>query len=90
MADKKTAGTVDETETVEVVVLKGKTVRHNGTKYPQNALITLDERSAAHLTKTGFVATRESLQTAAAAQPAALTVTTQDNTTVQGPVETKA
>ncbi|TKI02891.1 hypothetical protein [Martelella alba] len=79
-----------ENATVEVVVLKGKTVHHDGTKYPQNTLITLDEESAEHLIKAGFVATRESLQAAAAEQPAAVSVSTQDNTTVQGPVETKA
>ncbi|QWA09795.1 hypothetical protein GTU79_21150 [Sodalis ligni] len=82
--------TEDATKTVEAVVLKGKTVYHNGTKYQQNALITLDEASAAHLIKAGFVATRESLQAAAAEQPAAVSVSTLDNTTVQGPVETKA
>ncbi len=82
MADKKT---------VQVVVLKRKTVRHNGETYKENTLISLSEADADALIKFGFVATRESLlESAVSTSAAGTTITTQDGTSVvQGPVETK-
>ncbi|WP_410015812.1 hypothetical protein [Sodalis sp. C49] len=81
MADKKV---------VQVVVLKRKTVRHDGETYPENTLMDLSEADAAALIKAGFVATPASLLASVSSAATGATVTTRDGTAVvQGPVETQ-
>lgn len=48
-------------EFVSVVVLKGKFLRHDGEKYPQNTRVSLPEEDAKRLMLLGFVKTHEAL-----------------------------
>ncbi|MCW2454623.1 UNVERIFIED_ORG: hypothetical protein M2414_002362 [Rahnella aquatilis] len=57
--DKSTAESV---ELVSVVVLKGKTLRHDGGKYLQNTRVKLSEADAKQLIAKGFVKPLAELQ----------------------------
>ena len=48
-------------EMVSVVVLKGKSLRHDGEGYPQNTRVSLPLKDANRLIKLGFVKSLESL-----------------------------
>ncbi|MGL4859280.1 MAG: hypothetical protein ACRC5A_05985 [Enterobacteriaceae bacterium] len=54
-------------ETVVVVVLRGKTVHHNGTHYQENQQIQMEPDDADYLMKAGFVDTLEGIHERAAA-----------------------
>ncbi|MCC3740222.1 hypothetical protein LLQ54_10045 [Rouxiella badensis] len=54
--------TTEATDAVTVVVLKGKSVRHDGEKYTQNTRIELSPNDAKRLIASGFVKTLDSVK----------------------------
>jgi len=54
--------TTESVELVSVVVLKGKTLRHDGEKYLQNTRVKLSEADAKQLIAKGFVIPLADLQ----------------------------
>ena len=77
------AGPVAETDTIAVVVLKGKTVKHGGKAYEPTNRLEVSELDAARLEKLGFVVRQDALVAAAAEQSApAVSVTVTDGTNV--------
>ncbi len=66
------------TNTVDVVVCKGRTVKHDGNKIPENTKFSLATTAADRLIKAGFVKLYSDVVaqlTAAAAAPGAPSVT---------------
>ncbi|MEC5321121.1 hypothetical protein VSX61_19635 [Brenneria populi subsp. brevivirga] len=54
------------TDTIAVVVLKGRTVRHNGNTYEPTNRLDVSESDAARLERMGFVVRQDALVAAAA------------------------
>ncbi|SMB46806.1 hypothetical protein SPRA44_610032 [Serratia proteamaculans] len=63
MAKVKTTDAVSEaTDLITVVVLKGKSVRHDGDSYTQNTRVELSQRDANQLIASGFVKTLDAVK----------------------------
>lgn len=60
--DKATDTASEAADLITVVVLKGKSVRHDGESYTQNSRVELSESDANRLIASGFVKTLEAVK----------------------------
>lgn len=60
--EKKTNAAAEAADLITVVVLKGKSVRHDGESYTQNTRVDLSQSDASRLIASGFVKTLDSVK----------------------------
>lgn len=60
--EKKTNPASESADLITVVVLKGKSVRHDGESYAQNTRVELSQSDASRLIAPGFVKTLDSVK----------------------------
>ncbi|MBK5075094.1 hypothetical protein I2492_18840 [Budviciaceae bacterium CWB-B4] len=60
--NKATDAASEEADLITVVVLKGKSVRHDGKGYTQNSRVELSENDASQLIASGFVKTLDAVK----------------------------
>lgn len=60
--EKKTNPAPEAADLITVVVLKGKSVRHDGESYTQNTRVELSQNDASRLIASGFVKTLDSVK----------------------------
>lgn len=60
--EKKTNPAAEAADLITVVVLKGKSVRHDGESYTQNTRVELSQSDASRLIASGFVKTLDSVK----------------------------
>ncbi|WP_413535062.1 hypothetical protein [Rahnella inusitata] len=60
--EKKPNAASESADLITVVVLKGKSVRHDGESYTQNTRVDLSQRDASRLIASGFVKTLDSVK----------------------------
>ena len=60
--EKKTNAASEAADLITVVVLKGKSVRHDGESYTQNTRVDLSQSDASRLIASGFVKTLDSVK----------------------------
>lgn len=60
--EKTTDAAAEAADLITVVVLKGKSVRHDGESYTQNTRVELSQSDTSRLVNSGFVKTLDSVK----------------------------